>query len=406
MRYLALLGLLIGGLVLPGLALEEQVCLNGEWQFAPQYEGDSLQLPGAKDFDQVPIRVPCPWNVNSFSRGDGGDFDCYPSYPDKWEQARIGWYQRQFLVPAGWRGDRVVLRFEAVHYYCEVYVNGQKAGAHEGGFTPFELDITALVAPGLVATVSVGVMEMRFFNEQGRAPYPWGSFWGEHARGIWQDVWLLRRPQVAVEDVYLITSTRKGTIELRPTVNNNTETAFTGQFRYTVRDWPEGEVIHQWTAPAQLSPGLQQLPALSEAWPDAQWWSPEDPHLYLLTAELLSGDQLVSHKEVRFGFREVWLSDGDFFLNGIRRKFLGDAWHYMGVAEQSPEYARLWYKAAKQQGVNFIRLHAMVYPPSSWTWRTRWVCLFVMRAASGLRHAISFTTTPSSSEAGNTWKTS
>ena len=66
----------------------------------------------------------------------GGDFMTFPSYPKKWNEARIGWMKRDFEVPAAWKGKRVILRFDGVLGKCEVYVNGQKAMENFDSFMP------------------------------------------------------------------------------------------------------------------------------------------------------------------------------------------------------------------------------------------------------------------------------
>ncbi|MCE5217754.1 hypothetical protein LLH03_12085, partial [bacterium] len=121
-------------------SLRPELCLNGEWQFQPA--DPQLSFPPTGAWDPVAIRIPSPWNANSFSRSDGGDFECFPSYPKAWESVQAAWHRRTFTLPESMRGKALFLRFEAVHYWADVYVNGKKAGSHEGGFTPFELNIT------------------------------------------------------------------------------------------------------------------------------------------------------------------------------------------------------------------------------------------------------------------------
>ena len=64
--------------------LRPQICLNGEWDFQPD-PANTLAFPPPANWDKVKIRIPSPWNVNAFSRGEGGDFNCFPSYPKAWE---------------------------------------------------------------------------------------------------------------------------------------------------------------------------------------------------------------------------------------------------------------------------------------------------------------------------------
>ena len=104
----------------PGVA-NPILSLNGTWEFSP-----------AKGVAPKPIEVPGEWAMQGFEVPSGG----------------FATYTRRFDVPADWQGRTVKLRFDAVHAVCGVLVNGQPVGGHEGGFVPFELDVTNAIRPG------------------------------------------------------------------------------------------------------------------------------------------------------------------------------------------------------------------------------------------------------------------
>ena len=126
------------------------LCLNGAWQFQPvavpvDFKRDSgvppaLSPPRADGWDATPIKIPSPWNVNTWGCGrDAGagtahplwpDSLYFPSYPAVWDHAEMGWLRRTFRVPAEWTDRRFVLHFEAVAGECQVLINGQPAGTH------------------------------------------------------------------------------------------------------------------------------------------------------------------------------------------------------------------------------------------------------------------------------------
>src|SRR5689334_5940813 len=143
------------------------------------------------------------------------------SVPGCWEQIGVrkdlsgpAWYRTSFTIPAEWSGKRIWLRFEAVSYHCEVFVNGQALGTHTGLWDSFEIEIGTLAAPGTAAELLVRVekpagltagpdsarLPGRFPLREtlaGFLPYVWGHIFG----GIWQDVRLYATGATTFEDV-------------------------------------------------------------------------------------------------------------------------------------------------------------------------------------------------------------
>ncbi len=81
------------------------------------------------------------------------------------------WYRTTFDAPQLKDGWRALLNFGAVDYYSEVYVNGKRVGTHEGGYTPFEFDITDAVKPGANQLV-VRIIDPPMDEKEGKARFP------------------------------------------------------------------------------------------------------------------------------------------------------------------------------------------------------------------------------------------
>ena len=354
----------------PQSEARSRICLNGEWQFSPADR--DLSFPPSQEWDQTPIRIPSPWNVNSFSRGDGGDFECFPSYPSSWEPVTAAWHRRTLFIPQSMRGKALFLRFEAVAYWADVYLNGAKVGSHEGAFTPFEFDVTAHARIGQDNELLVGVKARRFFNVKGRTAYGWGSFWGEHINGIWQDVWLIARPKLHVSDVFIITDVAKRQLSLQVSITNLTPRSQRVRLHnhlFNAADAAPGAVPVKGLrrVRATVQAGATRTIELSEPWASPHLWWPHDPHLYVCLTRLYAeqeGGPLLDAKRTRFGFRQFTVgADGKKFrLNGVPFSGRGDAWHFMGIPQLTPAFARAWYDMARSCNVNIIRLHAQVYP--------------------------------------------
>ena len=108
----------------------------------------ALDLGGIWDFrfrgneGWKPIAVPASYN------------DQNPD-PDYRNRAGTVEYRRKITVPAGWRGMRVCLRFDAVAHSARILLNGREIAAHRGGFLPFEVELDGLLAPGETAELTV-----------------------------------------------------------------------------------------------------------------------------------------------------------------------------------------------------------------------------------------------------------
>ena len=136
----------------------EWLSLDGEWQFWTDQAGtlahDALGESARK------VAVPAPWQ----SQAD-----------DLHDYAGIAWYRRNVELPAGWLGEgrAIVLRFGAVDYFADVWVNGTKVGEHEGGYLPFEFDIAGAARAGANEIVVRVADEQSYFPEIPHGKQSW-----------------------------------------------------------------------------------------------------------------------------------------------------------------------------------------------------------------------------------------
>ncbi|MBK9121434.1 MAG: hypothetical protein IPM18_17785 [Phycisphaerales bacterium] len=334
--------------------------LDGLWQFLPLAEplpAPPATPPPTQGFAATPIRVPGYWNT--FPPAVGGDWDAYHHYhyPTAWQAAPAAWLGTTFQPAECPEPDkaRTWLRFDAVAGHAFIWVNGQWLGDNRDSFLPFEFDVSTLLRPGN-NTLAVYVAPPP--QREGLWLQPCGSWVGWYMRGIWQSVALVRVPRPAVCDVFVQPSVRQGTLIVSVTANCD---AHPTAVHVRIRD---GEKSVLTLGPANLPAGTEPATlTLSTPWPNARYWCPDDPHLYHADAELRRGNEVIDTHTVRFGFREFWIDGTEFRLNGERLRLFGDSWHYMGVAQQNPAYARTWFRFCKEIGANAIRTHAMPYPP-------------------------------------------
>jgi hypothetical protein len=374
----------------------EDICLNGLWQFQPVQlpatfrEGVDAapDLPGMHpdNWEKTPVRVPSPWNVNSFAdnKGQGGDFRTYPSYPKEWENIKMGWLRKKFIVPANWNGKHIVLHFDAVAGDAQIMVNGKPAATHFGIFLPFDVDVTSLIHAGKENEVSVGVRKASLFDKRGpygRRTYQAGSFWGQHIAGIWQDVYLEALPQVHITNVYIKPLVGAGKLEAEVTVRNeeNRNVDFTidaNAFKWLPKS---GKNISDIAAPSSalastVSLHLQKLTLKIPAHGEKKLllsadvkgqlknWSPQDPNLYGLVVKTNINGKTIDSKYTRFGWREITFDGNKVLLNGKSITMRGDSWHFLGIPQMTRRYAASWFTAMRAANLNAVRLHAEPYP--------------------------------------------
>ncbi len=373
----------------------KEVCLNGYWDFQPvalpgnyvQGKGVAPELPLPKEgaWSKTRIKIPSPWNINSFANRDveGPDHRNYPSYPKEWEQVKMAWMKKTITIPADWDGQQIKLYFEAVSGYTEIYINKEKVGENFDIFLPFSVDITDKVNAGETAEVWVGVRSQSLFENNstiGRRIVPAGSMWGYHIAGIWQDVYLLALPKVHVEDVYVKPLVSKNMLELEVTVQNNTEKKADLQIQGKVNEWVNlaGTDINSAPVPAwelgqealKVAPVKVAIPANASSKVVLQvpvsgelnFWTPEQPNLYAVLLSLQAKKETLDMKYERFGWREWTLQGTTQYLNGKPYQLRGDSWHFMGIPQMTRRYAWAWFTAIKGMNANAVRPHAQIYP--------------------------------------------
>lgn len=366
-----------------------EMCLNGSWDFLPADGADMSVLPEGC-WDATKIKIPSPWNINSFANSnlDGPDHRNYPSYPKAWEDVLQAWMHRGFTVPSDWTGKRLILHFEAVAGYSEVYVNGTKVAENFDIFLPFEADITDVVRPGETADLLVAVKSQKIFEDRstvGRRIIPAGSMWGYHVNGIWQDVDLIAVPEVYVEDVYVKPLVSAGKLEADVTVKNTTAKPVTFTLDGVVNRWVNcaGKDVNvapvpSWTlgkeemtihgSKTTLAAGETATITISAPVAEGtlEYWTPESPALHALQIKVnqANGKKTVAvdNKYTRFGWREWTLVGTRQCLNGEPYALRGDSWHFMGVPQMTRRYAWAWFTAIKDMNGNAVRPHAQVYP--------------------------------------------
>ncbi|MFV0258107.1 MAG: beta-glucuronidase [Acidimicrobiales bacterium] len=301
--------------------IRETRALDGLWRFAPDPAGVGRReqwwrhrLPGERF-------VPVPASYNDI-------------FTEEAIRDLVGdaWYQRRLFVPAGWSGARIVLRFDAATHRALVWVDDEQVVTHEGGYTPFEADITGLarageelritvvvnnelsfatIPPGVVRTRPDGTRQQQYFHD----------FF--NYAGLPRHVWLSATPTEYIADLTVVTDLDGdpplGVVDYRvETGRNGTVGPEPGpdlSARVTLRD-ADGVTVSTGVGPS----GRLMVP-------DVRPWQPGDGYRYDLTVELVRGDETVDRYHQPVGIRTVRVDGARFLINGRPFTFRGFGMH-------------------------------------------------------------------------------
>lgn len=316
--------------------------LSGTWKFNPVMPAEGAALSAERAQAWSDIQVPGEWVMQGFT--------VTPDTPAA--------YFRTFTTPEKSAGLRWKLRFSAVYSLCQVRVNGVAVGGHEGGFVPFECDLTAAVCPGentlLVSVQSESQLDRLSCGSQ-YAGHPLG--------GISRKVQLFSVPEVHVANLKIDTvfdpSFRDAVVTARFLVRNQSVRPSSGTATCALASLVASV---SWQ---NVPPGGECALAVALPVPNPAKWDCEHPHLHTLT--LTAQDSAGPKETVKeiFGFRQVEVRGTRVFVNGTPVKLFGVCRHevypLLGRA-LTPPWWQLDAELFRAANCNFIRTSH--YPPA------------------------------------------
>ncbi|MCJ8166999.1 beta-galactosidase [Pontibacter sp. E15-1] len=329
----------------PQLVRENWQNLNGLWDYALAPKADQENMPPA-----FRGRILVPYAIESALSGVGKTVG----------KDSVLWYRKSISIPAKLRRQRTLLHFGAVDWQCAVYVNGQSAGTHEGGYDPFSFDITPYLKSGSQQEIAV-----RVWDPSDEGPQPRGkqvkkpeSIWYTPVTGIWQTVWLEAVPQTYIQATRQTPDTDKSTITVAADVQH-----MQAGDRLRISAWDGKRKVAEQEAGAN-SPVVLQLDK-------PKLWSPESPFLYDLQVAVVRNGKVLDEAKSYFAMRKISMAPD---ANGIQRMLLNNAflfqygpldqgWWPDGLYTAPTEQALVFdIDKTKEMGFNMIRKHVKVEP--------------------------------------------
>ena len=300
-----------------------QQLFDDGWQFTRNGKTITVDLPHDWDIYDAP-------DPATGATGTGGG----------WFQGGKGEYRKKFATP---KGEIVRLHFEGVYQWAEVFVNGQKAGQHGYGYTPFTVDIT----PYLNKDKRPNEVLVTVDNSQ-QPNCRWYS-----GSGIYRHVWLQSMPalHIAENGVFVTTdevSEKSAKVNVAVCVANESDSE--RSFTLTVNGQK---------TPMTLAAGKTTEFKTSFTTNQPKLWSPDAPQLYQTTVSLEENKQVLDKRTVSYGIRSFsFNAEKGFVLNGKQVLINGACVHHDdgiigAMAFDDAEIRKV--KLMKEAGFNLIR---------------------------------------------------
>jgi beta-galactosidase/beta-glucuronidase len=353
----------------PQLTRDQWEDLSGPWQFAvdDQDEGITGHWHSSDAAFDRQIIVPFPPESSDSGIHDTG------YHP-------VIWYRRTTPSLFVAEGERLHLHFGAVDYRATVWVNGRQVGDHEGGHTPFTVDITAEVATAAEEphVIVVRAEDQPRDTSQPRGKQDWQlephAFWYHRTTGIWQPVWLERVPNMHIAELQWMPDVQGANVGAEIRFSRMPNRPLTVRIRLRVGEELLADQVIELTD-QHLEQTIVVPAARNGQDLNRLTWSPHSPVLIDAEVTLLDDGDVVDHVRSYFGFRSAGFADGKFLLNGrpyFLRMVLGQGyWPGTHLAAPSEDALRREVELIKELGFNGVRLHQKVEDPRFLYWCDR-----------------------------------
>ncbi|MEC0369770.1 glycoside hydrolase family 2 protein [Paenibacillus chibensis] len=343
----------------------EWMNLNGAWSFAfdDERRGDAQHWYQSAEAMDRTITVPYTFQSKLSGIAD-------PDFHD------LVWYRRHVKLPESWSGKRVILHFGAVDYSAKVWVNGQLDAMHEGGHTPFEADITDLIAG------QDNVITVRAEDYSRDVTLPRGKqFWEEDSAsifytrttGIWQTVWLEAVDAIHIRKVKFTPDLDRNEIRMQMFLSPiPTDRRVQVRIKISYQGTPVKEDV--FTATGTEETRCIALNGFNHHGFE-RWWSPEHPNLYDVSFDVMHEGKVVDEVSSYFGMRKISIESGKLCLNNrpYELRLVLDQGYWPESLLTAPEDDSLIrdIDLTKEMGFNGVRRHQKMEDPRFLYWADR-----------------------------------
>ena len=339
----------------PQFVRENWVNLNGAWDFSfdDQNKGED-----EKWYDAFPAekKIIVPYTYETKASGIQ-------------EESRHDyiWYRKSILVSdTELRNHSLMLHFEGSDYHTKVWVNGQMAGSHTGGYSRFSFDISALVNKGQNEIIVRVEDSADTAQPRGKQRWKHENFgcWYVQTTGIWKTVWMEYVPKYHLASVKITPILTEQAVELEFDV----DAAEIGEELCieAIASF-DGKFVNKSVTYVRDRHVTTKLSVFADDYYDrigVKYWSPEEPNLYDLEFRLVSHQQVQDVVKSYFGLREIRIENHNILFNGapLYQRMILDQGYWKDSHLTPPSEEALIEDIDKilQLGYNSLRKHQKI----------------------------------------------
>ncbi len=296
----------------------------------------------------------------------------------------ICYYRKKLSISTAEAANQLWMEFEGAMHLADIWVNGKHRMQHAGGYTPFVLDLT-----GIVRTDAENEILVRLDNRNNPLippGKPLESLDFCYYGGLYRDVNLIVKPEIHITHpiladkqagggifvTYPAVSESRAEIRIQTEIANRSSTGKAVSIRQTLFEWTKksgkGKKVLTESQELNLTAENTQSVVQTITLNSPRLWHPDAPHLYVLSTEILTGDQVIDQEETRIGIRSLEMSrEKGFVINGKPLRLVGSNRHmeypYVGNAIPDQAQYRDMYQI-RSNGFNIVRLGHYPQDPS------------------------------------------
>ena len=294
------------------------------------------------------------------------------------------WYRKTFNVDASNAGKFAKLIFYSVNYVCDVWINGNYIGYHEGGYSPFAFDVSSKLNYGANNTIAVRIDNIAWGTRKDIIPFnvvDWFNW-----AGIIHDVYIEFSNPISIIRADIVPKDIDGNVEVTFVLNNKNISSSTVNINIKIFEAYINSTNIQSEfaldlAGSELSfsgtnqSSLNLDPNAAAAWKsnllisNPKLWTMKTPNLYIMKVSVLNGIIVLDEYYTQFGIRTVATSNGKFQLNDRIMFLPGVARH-----EEHPDFGRsvpkniIYSDLQTVKSLNALYLRTAHYPNHLYTY--------------------------------------